>query len=295
MDLYQLKYFREVARELSFTRAAESLHISPSAVSRSVAALEGSVGRRLFARSKRHVSLSASGAALLARAERIFDEVERAELELAGEDRAPPLLRVGSREMITNYILPGPLAAFKERYARTRFGIFALEPRVLADALKKDQLDFGLNYVDVSDPALESRRLGRLRSHVYASKKALRGGALPRGRRGALSLPFVAPRSFGGDPSAPSPDGFPDRRLRRDVRYEVEFLETHRRFVLDGLCVGVLPDIVMKKERARGEVVALPGPAIFREIYCLRRRGRPLPKAVDFLLARVRRAIRELE
>ena len=57
MDLYQLKYFLEVARELSFTRAAAGLGVSPSAVSRSVALLERSVKKKLFARTKRHVEI----------------------------------------------------------------------------------------------------------------------------------------------------------------------------------------------------------------------------------------------
>jgi DNA-binding transcriptional LysR family regulator len=287
VDLYQLKYFLEAARELNFTRAADNLHISPSAVSRSVAQLEASVGKRLFARTKRRVTLSVAGESLKARAETIFDEVERAELDLAGEDRPPALLRIGSRELITNYLLPGPLDAFKARYGDTRFGIYALEPDALADAIKKDRLDFGFHYVDIPDAALASARLGRLRSHVYAAKKFKLTGALER--------PFVAPRPFGASPSAPSPDGYPDKKHPRKIRYEVEFLETHRKFVLAGLCVGVLPDLVMKDEVRRGEAVALPGPLIEREIYWFHRRDRVLPKAVEFLVAQVRAALRGLE
>jgi DNA-binding transcriptional LysR family regulator len=272
---------------LNFTRAADNLRISPSAVSRSIAQLEASVGKRLFARTKRRVTLSVAGESLKARAERIFDEVEGAELELAGADRAPALLRIGSRELITNYLLPGPLGAFAARYGGTRFGIYALEHGGLAQALKKDQLDFGFHYVDIPDAALESRLLGRLRSHVYASKKYRKADALER--------TFVAPRPFGADPSAPSPDGYPDRKHPRKIRYEVEFLETHRKFVLSGLCVGVLPDLVMKDAVKRGEVVVLPGPPIEREIYWFRRRDRVLPKAVEFLVAEVRVALRGLE
>lgn len=280
MDLYQLKYFLEVARELNFTRAAGNLGVSPSAVSRSVAFLEGSVKKKLFARTKRHVALTVFGQSLKARAERIFDEVERARLELDGESQAPALLRVASREMITNYLLPGPLGEFKARFGATRFGLFELEHDALAEALKKDQVDFGFHYSDNADPAVESRSLGRLRSHVYAAKRFA-------GRS------FIVPRSFRPAPAAASADGYPDRRHPRVIQYEAEFLETHRRFVLSGLCVGVLPDLVMEEERRRGLVVALKGPPIHREIYWFKRRDRVLPKAVEFLIASVRRAIRE--
>jgi|CXWL01.1.fsa_nt_gi DNA-binding transcriptional LysR family regulator len=278
MDLYQLKYFLEVARELNYTRAAANLGVSPSAVSRSVSLLEKSVKRSLFARSKRHVALTVFGETLKTRAERIFNEVAGAQLELAEEAGAPAVLRVASREMITNYLLPEPLAEFKTRFAATRFRIFELEPAALVEALKKDHIDFGFHYCDIADPAVESRLLGRLRSHVYAAK-TLKGKS------------FIAPRTFRPDPSAASPDGYPDKTHPRDIQYEAEFLETHRRFVLKGLCAGVLPDLVMKEEVKQGEVVVLKGPRIHRDIYWLQRRDRALPKAVDFLIAGVRRVL----
>lgn len=283
MDLYQLRAFLEAARCLNFTRAAEALHVSPSAVSRSVALLERSVKTRLFARTRRRVALTTAGEALKARVERIFDEVEKAGAELAGESAAPAELRLASREMITNYLLPGPLAEFKRKYPSTRFGLYELGPSEMAAALKNDRLDLGFYYADVQDPALESRHLGRLRSHVYAAK-GFKGGEIS-------SLPFVAPRSFGADPSVPRADGFPDHRVKRDVRYEAEFLETHRRFVVDGLCVGVLPDLVVAREARRGDVVALPGPSLHRDVYCFTRRGRSLPKATAFLIDSMRKAV----
>ena len=285
MDLYQLRAFREAARALNFTRAAEALHVSPSAVSRSVSLLERSVGARLFARSKRRVALTAAGQALKTRAERVFDELERAQAELSGDAAGPAELRLASREMITNYLLPAPLAAFKARWPATRFGLYELGPAEMAAALKSDRLDLGFYYADIPDAALESRPLGRLRSHVYASKAFLRSAG---GARDLAGLPFIAPRAYGADPTVPRADGFPDGRLTRDVRYEAEFLETHRRFVLDGLCVGVLPDLVVAREAARGEVVALPGPALHRDVYCFTRRGRSLPKETAFLVEATR-------
>lgn len=291
VDLYQLRYFLEAARERSFTRAAENLHVSPSAVSRSVALLERSVGKRLFARTKRSVTPTKAGEALKVRAERVFDEVERARLELSEEDAAPELLRLGSREMITNYLLPGPLARFQEAFPRTRFEAYDLEPDLIAEALEKDQLDLGFYYAELPDPALECRFLGRLRSRVYASKGYLRRRGAIRSLRDTLRQPFVAPRAFGGDPALPRADGFPDRRYPRLIQYEAESLEAHRRFVLGGLCVGVLPELVME---GRSDVVAVAGPPLHRDIYALSRRGRALPKPVASLVDAVRAQIRRL-
>ena len=57
MDLYQLRYFLEAARHLSFTRAAKSAHVSVPAISRSVTLLERSLKRKLFVRGGRRVTL----------------------------------------------------------------------------------------------------------------------------------------------------------------------------------------------------------------------------------------------
>ncbi len=277
MDLYQLKYFLEAARELNFTRAAENLGVTPSAVSRSVSLLERSVQKKLFARGKRRATLTVFGESLKERAERIFNEVDGAALDLAGDGRSPAALRIASREMITNYLLPAPLREYKAKFGATRFKVFELDAEALADALKKDQADFGFHYQELEDPAIESVLLGRLRSHVYAAK-------------GLAERAFVAPGS--SRPAAgPRADGYPDREHPREILYEAEFLETHRRFVLEGLCAGVLPDLVMAEELKRGKVVALKSPPIHREIWWFKRKGRSLPKAADFLVARVRAAI----
>ena len=283
MDLYQLRYFLEVARALNYTRAAENLHVSPSAVSRSVSLLERSVKTKLFSRTRRRVALTAAGETLKARAERVFDELERAAEELSGEAKGPAQLRLGSREMITNYLLPEALGRFRERYAQTSFTIDELEPAAMASALANDRLDLGFYYSDIPNASLESERLGRLRSHVYASKRYLKSAP-----KTLLEHPFIAPPMFAQGTAIPRPDGFPDGKHPRRIVFQADSLEAHRRFVLQGLCVGVLPDLVMAGETG---VVPLEGPTIVREIWCFRRRGRPLPKAGEFLVDCLRRSL----
>src|SRR5271163_1291564 len=99
IDLYQLRAFLAAAREQNFARAARILHVSPPAVSQSMALLERSAGRKLFRREGRRVALTAEGTALKIRAERIFDEVSAAERDLAGAAPEPETLRVAVREM----------------------------------------------------------------------------------------------------------------------------------------------------------------------------------------------------
>jgi hypothetical protein len=133
-----------------------------------------------------------------------------------------------------------------------------------------------------------------LKALIGRIMKATQGRANPKTAEEVLKLPFVAPRYFRADPAEPSVDGFPDQRLPRDIRFEAEFLETHRRFVLDGLAAAVLPDFVVAEEEKSGRVVRLPGPKLGREIWFLKRRGRPLPAGVDAFLKEVGRTLRSL-
>ena len=292
MDLYQLRYFLEVSRALNFTRAAENLGISTPAVSKSVALLERSVGQPLLTRTRRLVQLTQAGERLKVHAERVFDELEAARLDLRGEAGSPAMLKIGSREMITNYLLGPSLLAFRKRHAATRFGIYELGPREMAAALRKNQIDFGFYYSsEIPDPALEIRRLGRLDSHVYAAPSLWAGSKMPKTFDDVRKLPFIAPRYFGADPSEPSLDGFPDQENPRHIQYEGEFLETHRRYALDGIAAAVLPDFTVKREWKAGLLARLPGPELGREIYFLKRRGRPLPKSVDEFVETVARSI----
>ncbi len=282
MDLYQLRYFLEVARALNFTRAAENLGISTPAVSKSVALLERSVGLSLLTRTRRLVQLTQAGERLKAHAEKIYDSIENARLDLRGEAAAPAMLKIGSREMITNYLLGPSLLDFRKKHPATRFGVYELGPREMAAALRKDQIDFGFYYsAEIPDPALEIRSLGKLSSHIYASPKLWRGGRPPRDFKEVCALPFIAPRYFASDPAEPSLDGFPDQESPRHIQYEGEFLETHRRYALDGIAAAVLPDFVIRREYREGRLARLPGPQLGREIYFLKRRGRPLPRSVE--------------
>ncbi|MEJ7709631.1 MAG: LysR family transcriptional regulator [Pyrinomonadaceae bacterium] len=87
MELSQLQTFRVVAGTLNFTRAAERLNLTQSAVSHQIKALEAALGEPLFIRAKRGVKLSQAGKNALEYAERILADVDELRDRVAGKER----------------------------------------------------------------------------------------------------------------------------------------------------------------------------------------------------------------
>ncbi|KHK54834.1 LysR family transcriptional regulator [Ralstonia sp. A12] len=84
-SLIALRFFEETARHLSFSRAASSLFVTQSAVSRQIRLLEDSLGVQLFERDHKGVSLTDAGQRLLPFVEQAFDAIERGVGEVAAE------------------------------------------------------------------------------------------------------------------------------------------------------------------------------------------------------------------
>ena len=89
MELSQLRAFRVVAETLNFTRAAEQLNLTQSAVSHQIKALEADLGEPLFIRTRRGVRLSQAGKVAVEYVERILDDVEALREKVSGRGHAP--------------------------------------------------------------------------------------------------------------------------------------------------------------------------------------------------------------
>ncbi|CAL9447971.1 LysR family transcriptional regulator [Streptomyces sp. ICN988] len=94
MQFQQLRAFREVAAELSFTQAAKNLHYAQSTVTTQIKNLEEAVGTELFDRTRRQLALTEAGQRLLPHAERIIEMAETARREVAETARRPRRHRV---------------------------------------------------------------------------------------------------------------------------------------------------------------------------------------------------------
>ncbi|UPG84057.1 LysR substrate-binding domain-containing protein [Luteibacter aegosomatis] len=161
----------------SYTAAARSLSISPSAVSRSVQRLEQHLRVSLFTRTTRALTLTPEGRDLHERALRLLRDAEDIE-QAAKRARAEPAgtLRVAASLPIGVHLIAPALPAFRERY-----------PEVTVDLRLSDQLvdiveqriDVAIRIGDLPDSGLLSRKLAPLRLGAYASPSYLARRGVP--------------------------------------------------------------------------------------------------------------------
>lgn len=140
----QLRVFSEVARHLSFSRAAQALHLSPPAVTMQVKELEGHVGLPLFERNGRQVALTTGGEYMLVYARKMLATLKDAEDAAARLQR----LEVGQLTIgmvsTAQYFLPRLLAEFKHEHEGIEIRLLVGNREQLVKMLQGNEVDIAV-------------------------------------------------------------------------------------------------------------------------------------------------------
>lgn len=145
MELRVLKYFLAVAREGSFTRAANYLHVTQPTLSRQLMDLEYEVGQKLLIRGKQNVTLTIEGVLLCKRAEEILSLVNKTEAEFSAiGDEITGNIYIGSGETKAMEIIAGIINELKEMYPNIHYHLYSGNADDVTERLDKGLLDFGI-------------------------------------------------------------------------------------------------------------------------------------------------------
>ena len=151
----RLKVFHSVARLLSFTKAAEELHMTQPAVTFQVRQLEEYFNTRLFDRTHNKVNLTTAGERVSEFAERIFDlyaEMESSVRDLTGEISGS--LTIGASTTIAEYMLPALLGEFKNRYPDINLRLKVSNSEGIVSMVEHNVIDLGVVESPVSNKNL---------------------------------------------------------------------------------------------------------------------------------------------
>jgi DNA-binding transcriptional LysR family regulator len=257
MDLSQLEVFLTVAQEGRFSRAAEKLYRTQSAVSQSIRKLEEELGEPLFDRSSRDGLLTDAGQVLRGYAERLLNlraETQEALVELKELHKGK--LAISANEFTALYLLP-LLAEFRRLHPMIRITVNrSLGSRIPDDVLRHSS-ELGVLTYNPQDTQLRSIvvYLDELIFVVPPSH--------PLANQRQVSIRQLGAESFVAH-NVPSPyrdkviEAFQRHKTPLHMNIELPTLQAIKLFVAMGNGVALVPEMSVDAELARGELVRIP-------------------------------------
>ena len=164
MDIHHLRIFYEVCKNQSFTRTAEKLYISQSAVSIQIKKLETSLQTQLIERSSKNFKLTYTGQELFKLTEEIFDKFLRVENEMNKLiNSKKSKIVIGATHNIGEPVLPKIITEYVKQYPNIEFDIYIKNSNSLIKYLKEGTIDVAL----MEDDFFEDRTLKFIQSEEY--------------------------------------------------------------------------------------------------------------------------------
>ena len=289
LTLRQLRVFEAVAEQLSYTRAAELLHLSQPAVSMQVKQLEETIGLPLLEKMGKKVFLTKAGEELHHYAHVIFDQLGEAEevLEsLKGVKTGKLDIAVAST---VNYFAPRLLAAFKKRYPGVALTLEVTNRETLLKRLENNERDLVLMGKPPSGQHLASTPFMENQLVVIAPPDH------PLAEERDIPLRRLADECFvmrekGSGTRAAMERFFADQGMEIQINMEMTRGEATKQAVRAGMGLGVVSMHTIELELETGRLVALDveGFPIEKQWYIVHRVGKRLSPAAfafhDFVL-----------
>ncbi len=284
----RLQVFHTVARLMSFTKAAEALHMTQPAVTFQVRQLEEQFNTRLFDRGRHRISLTDAGNRVFEYADRIFAlyaEMEQGVRELTGDLSGS--LTIGASTTIAEYMLPTLLGDFKTRYPEIAIHLKVSNSEGIVSLVERNAIDLGVVESPVANRNLvvETCRQDELVAIVPPGHDLARLG--PVGCRRVLDYPFIC-REEGSGTREVINDYF-EAMLGGSgglkVTMELGSPEAVKGAVEAGMGVSIVSKATVQKELKLGSLVALRlEPPLFRPFSFVHRKHKFRIRVIEELL-----------
>ena len=145
MDYRHLKYFMEVAQQKSFSKAARSLHISQSAISRMIKSLEDEMGVTLFIRNAKTVELTAPGTIFLNYAKRALFVFEHLKSDFENEfNLKQDTVEIGLPPITDVHVFAKLLGKFKAAYPQVAIKLYEHGSKIIESSVQEGVIDVGI-------------------------------------------------------------------------------------------------------------------------------------------------------
>lgn len=151
MDIRTLRYFVEVVRQQSFTRAAEKLYVTQPTISKMLKNLEDELNCTLLIRDGRKLLMTDTGQVVFERGLAILDEFRQLEAELSDINHLNKgVLRLGIPPMV-GMLMAGPIGLFRQRYPGVELKISEFGGLTVQQAVMNGELDLAMTALPVEE------------------------------------------------------------------------------------------------------------------------------------------------
>ncbi|WP_143684611.1 LysR family transcriptional regulator [Variovorax sp. KK3] len=293
ITLRQIRAFLAVADTGAFTRAAERIHVSPSALSTLVKELEDQIGLRLFYRSTRVVQLTEAGAEFRPLARKALDDLEAA---VAGSRALAQVKRgrvtVAASIVVAATLLPWVMQSFRQRHPGIQCILKDGFEETIRDQVRRGEVDLGVGTLIEGEPGLSEVTL--YQDHLVA--------LIPDGHllaeRGSVSWRELAQQPLiclsAESPSRALADAaFESAGIKPVAAYEATFSSTVISMVAAGMGVAALPVNVRQLSRRAGvQARMLVRPTVKRDMGVYSRSDAELTPAANAFLQHMQSFVR---
>ncbi len=247
--------FLHLAESLHFARSAKALHLSPSALTRTIQRLEHEVGQPLFQRNRRGVALTRAGEIFRDHARAQLAAYARLQEALATETETPTgELRIACTVTACHSVLPKLLARCRERYPGIHLQLSTSDAARCLQSLESDEVDLAV-VPEPDRPAAELRFVRLAHTELAFVAPAADAELARRARLGGAhwnGLPVILPRR--GLERQRMDAWLEAQGVRPDVYAEVDGNEAILALVALGCGVGVVPELVRRDSPFRGRI-----------------------------------------
>ncbi len=271
MELYQLEYFLEAARQRNFTRAALRLNLAQAALSEQMRKLESEMGTPLFHRGRRDTILTTAGETLRLHAEELIQRASaarRAVQDLVGLRTGR--LTIGAIPSVSACLLPAAIAAFRKRHPLVELALFEGTSEAVAQGVESGRVDFGIVQLPAGGGSFEEQLLLTEPFVALISKnhRVSHQSAVSLSKLSDEPFVFYKGRARDTALTACRTAGFEPR-----IVCESSELETIRSLVAADLGIAILPELATLHPVRNCVAIRLRGNPVKRQVAILSRSG----------------------
>lgn len=240
METIRLRQFCAIIETGSLVKASQLLHITHSALSKSMKLLQEEIGIALLRPSGRGIAPTEQGLQVYQRAKDFLEQENN--LFKLKKDMTSSSVRIGAVEIF----LLCMCEQFKQHSLENNsITLLDLDPGNMEQMIANRQLDYGITYAPFPMEQVEIIEIGKFRLGCYYLTNSFAG-------KNISEIPFVVPsRALPSNPlGIKERDGWIDSLYPRNKKYSVNLLSTAIELTLQGLCAIYIPDFLAKKINA---------------------------------------------